>query len=114
MKIAVVVYAGPGDIARGYRAFGVIEDFKDAGDDIVAVFDGNGVETLAAYLDPGHAHHQLYLNVWDVILGTCSVCARVHRVQQKLESAGIEMLRDHKGHASIRNLVAAGYQVITI
>ncbi len=112
MKAAVVIYATPADSARGYRALGTAQEFVEAGDEVVIVYDGTGVETLAAYTEPSHPLHGMYMGLKSYIAGACGFCARSHGVKETLEAAGIPLLTDHKGHASLRKYVAAGYDLL--
>jgi hypothetical protein len=113
MKVAIVVYNGPADESFGYRALMTAREMKDAGDDVVLVFDGTGTETLASYLKPGQKPGALIESVRDRILGACGYCAQAHGVKDALVAAGIPLLTDYKGHASLRKLMLDGYQIIT-
>ena len=60
VKIAVVIYEPlDSDTSRVYRGLKTALEFKDAGDDIVVVFDGSGVKSLAAISDPKHKMNPL-------------------------------------------------------
>jgi hypothetical protein len=113
MKVAIVVYNGPADGSFGYRALMAAREMKEAGDEVVLVFDGTGTETLAEYVKPGQKPSSLFESVRDRILGACGYCAQAHGVKDALVAAGIPMLTDYKGHASLRKLMSEGYQVIT-
>lgn len=112
MKTAIFIYATPADMARGYRALGTAQEFVEAGDEVAIVYDGTGVETLAAYTDDEHQLHKMYEGLKSHIDGACGFCAKSHGVKDTLEAAGIAMLSDHKGHASVRKYVADGYQLL--
>lgn len=53
-KVAIVIYSNVTTEApsRAYRALGFAAELLEAGDDVTIVFDGGGVATLAAVLDP--------------------------------------------------------------
>jgi len=112
-KIAVVIYEPLGsDSARVYRGLKTALEFKQAGDDVVVVFDGSGVESLAAISDTGHKMNPLAVALQGNILGACSFCATSHAVAEPITSGGWPLLTDNKGEASIRKLVVDGYQIL--
>lgn len=48
-KVAIFVYESlAGDMSRAYRGLKTALEFVQAGDEVAVVFDGSGVETLAA------------------------------------------------------------------
>ena len=115
MKVALVIFSnleGAGNAAV-YRALGTAKEFKDAGDDVKIVFDGSGVEAAAAVSQEGNQLNGAYKPVADTVLGACGFCVKAHKVADEIEAAGIPLLTDNHGHASLRNLVVDGYQVIT-
>lgn len=77
------------------------------------VFDGSGVETLAAISDPTSLVHPLVTALRDNVHGACSFCASSHKVKDQLAAAGWPLLAETNGEASIRNLVAAGRQILS-
>ncbi|MDJ0348828.1 sulfur reduction protein DsrE [Cryobacterium sp. PH29-G1] len=112
-KIAVVIYEPiTSDSAHVYRGLKTALEFKQAGDDVVVLFDGSGVETLAAISAAGHPMNPLAVALEDNILGACGFCAKSHHVAEPIAAAGWTLLTDNKGEASIRNLVVAGYQIL--
>lgn len=114
-KVAIVIYSNVTDeaMSRAYRAFGFAAELMAAGDDVTIVFDGGGSATLAAVLDPGHDLHRAWKRVAASLRGACSYCAKAYGVQEKLVAAGVPMLADDHGHASLRALLAEGRQIIT-
>lgn len=112
-KIAVVIYEPIGsDTSRVYRGLKTAIEFKEAGDEVVVVFDGSGVESLAAISDPKHKMNPLVVALQDNILGACGFCAASHGVTDPIKTGGWPLLTEYKGEASIRNLVIQGYQII--
>ena len=112
-KIAVVIYEPIGsDTSRVYRGLKTALEFKQAGDDVVVVFDGSGVESLAAISDPGHKMNPLAVALRDNILGACGFCVASHGVTDPIKTGGWPLLTGYKGEASIRNLVVAGYHIL--
>lgn len=100
-------------LGRATNAFTTSKEFKQAGDDVVMVFDGAGVETVAALADPEHQMHKLYLQVEDRVAGACRYCARAFDVYEKLEELGVPFLSDFEQHPSLRKFVNEGRQIIT-
>jgi len=114
-KIAVVIYSnleGAGKSAV-YRALMFAEELIRAGDDVTIVFDGAGSAALAAIIEPGHDIHRTWQKAAPALRGVCSYCAKAYGVNDALAAAGIPMLVDDRGHASLRNLLLEGRQIIT-
>lgn len=113
LKIAVVIYesTNSGD-ARAYRGLKTALEFKEAGDDVVVVFDGSGVETLAAISDPANPMHPLAEALKSHIRGACSYCAKAHKSADAIVAAGWTLLTDNNGEASIRDLVTEGRTIL--
>lgn len=114
-KIAVVIYAsleGSGKSAV-YRSLMFVEELLRHGDDVALVFDGSGTASLAAILDPAHSFHHVWTKAAPALRGACSYCAKSYGVLDTLTEAGIPLLTDDRGHASLRNLLAEGRQIIT-
>jgi len=52
-RVAIVIYEDAAkDLARAYRGLMTAVEFLDAGDDVTVVYDGSGVDTLAAASSP--------------------------------------------------------------
>jgi hypothetical protein len=77
------------------------------------VFDGSGVDSLAAISAPAHKTNPLAVALQDNILGACGFCATSHDVAEPSTTNGWPLLTDKKGEASIRNLVVNGYQILS-
>ena len=113
-KAAIVIYTNiANDMARVYRGLGTAQEFVEAGDDVTIIFDGSGVESLAAMSDAGHDLNGMLESLRAVVAGACGFCAKSHGVEEAITGANWAMLVDHKGHASIRQLVVDGYTVLT-
>jgi hypothetical protein len=114
-KIAIVVYArleGSGTSAV-YRAMMFADELIRAGDDVTIVFDGAGSTALADMIRPDSNLHRVWSKAASALRGVCSYCAKSYGVKDELEAAGIPMLTDDRGHASLRGLLAEGRQIIT-
>ena len=114
-KVAVVIYSNitVEPASRAYRAFGFVAELLAHGDDVVVVFDGGGSATLAAVLEPGHKLHRPWQRAAPALRGVCSHCARSYGVADVLTAAGVPMLTEDHGHASLRDLLLEGRQIIT-
>jgi hypothetical protein len=113
-RVAVVIYEDAAkDLARAYRGLMTAVEFLEAGDDVTVVYDGSGVDTLAAASAPDHQLHRLVEKLRPVTQGACGFCAAAHGVREPIEAAGWPLLGDYKGHASIRTLVGEGYQILS-
>jgi hypothetical protein len=114
-KIAIVVYSkleGAGKSAV-YRAMMFADELIRAGDDVAIVFDGAGSTALAAMIKPEDGLHRVWAKAAPALRGVCSYCAKSYGVKEELEAAGIPMLTDDRGHASLRALLLEGRQIIT-
>lgn len=115
LKVAIVIYSnleGSG-LSANYRALMFADELLRAGDDVAIVFDGGGSTSLAAMITPGHDLNRVWKKAAPALRGVCSYCAKSYEVKDALEAAGIPMLTDDKGHASLRNLLLEGRQIIT-
>ncbi len=114
-RIAIIIYSkleGSGKSAV-YRAMMFAEELIRAGDDVSIVFDGAGSTALAAMIKPEHDLHRVWTKASSALCGVCSYCAKSYGVHDELVAAGMPMLVDDRGHASLRALVAEGRQIIT-
>ncbi len=114
-KVAIVIYSkleGAGKSAV-YRALMFADELMRGGDDVTIVFDGAGSTALADVLDPANSLHRTWLKAAPALRGVCAYCAKSYGVHEALTSAGIPMLTEDKGHASLRGLLLEGRQIIT-
>lgn len=115
LKVAIVIYSkleGAGKSAV-YRALMFADELLQNGDDVTIVFDGAGSSALAALLDPTSDLHRVWLRASPALRGACSYCAKSYGVKETLEAASVPLLVDDKNHASLRNLLLEGRQIIT-
>lgn len=112
-KVAIVVYSrleGSGT-STVYRALMFAQELQRAGDDAVVMFDGGGSVTAAELADPAHRMHALFKSV--PLAGVCRHCAKSYGVLDAVQAAGLPLLADDRGHASLRALLAEGRQIVT-
>ncbi len=114
-RIAIVIYNNITNEAKSpaYRAFGFAAELLSHGDDVVIVFDGGGTATLAEVLRPESPLHRAWLAAAPALRGACDYCAKSYGVRDALLAAGIPLLADHRGHASLRQLLEEGRQIVT-
>ena len=115
-KAAVVLLAGTdthADMGRAANALSTVQEFAEAGDQTTLIFDGAGTLWAAELLKEDNRLHDAFENVRDRVAGACHYCAGAFGVRDQLEEQSFPLLRDHKGHPSLRALVADGYEVIT-
>lgn len=112
-KVAVFIYESvAGDMSRAYRGLKTALEFVQAGDEVAVVFDGSGVETLAAIADPGSKLNPILQSISAAVEGACSFCASSHKVTEAIRASGYTLLTDFDGEASVRKFVNSGYTVL--
>jgi|SRR5665647_530446 len=113
-RVAVVIYEDAAkDLARAYRGLMTAVEFLEAGDDVTVVYDGSGVDTLAAASTEGHQLHSLVERLRPVTRGACAFCVKAHGVGDAVAAGDWSLLEEYKHHASVRNLVVEGYQLLS-
>lgn len=117
-KVALVIFTdleeSHADLGRVVNGLQIAREFKEAGDDVKMIFDGGGVASLAAIVQPEHRLHGVYERIEDLVVGACAYCSKAFEVKEQLEKAEIPLLTDYRQHPSIRSFVVEGYQLITI
>jgi hypothetical protein len=112
-RAAIVIFEDAArDLARAYRGLLTAGEFLEAGDDVVVIYDGSGVDTLAAASAHDHQLHSLVEGLRPNTRGACGFCAEAHGVQATISTNGWTLLTDYKGHASVRDLMVQGYQIL--
>ena len=105
-KIAVIIYESvEKDVSRVYRALKVASEFNQAGDDVVLLFDGSGVKSLAEMANVQSSMHTLLESLRSNIRGACAYCARAHEVEKILIGQGYAMISEAFGEISLRGLI---------
>lgn len=113
LKVAIFVYEPiDGDASRVYRALRTAHEFVSSGDQVEVVFDGSGTEALAEILRPGGKFHSQYQLIKNHVAGACKVCSKSHQVAEPISEAGIPLLDEFEGEASVRKYVASGYTIL--
>jgi len=115
-KIAIVIYCnleGAGNSAI-YRSMMFAQELQREGDDVCVVFDGSGSVAAAELAQPGHRMHTLFESIRPLVRGVCRYCAKSYGVLDAVEAAGLPLLIDDRGHASLRALLLEGRQIVTV
>ena len=114
-NIALVVYTKLEGSRHSviYRAPMFAQELRDAGDDVTLLFDGAGSVAAADLAQPAHGMHALYWNVKALVRGVCRYCAESYGVLDTVEASGLPLLGDDRGHASLRQLLMEGRQIVT-
>lgn len=116
IRIAVVVLAGtdgPSNMGRVVNALQTVAEAVEAGDEVRLIFDGAGTQWIGALADKEHRYHDLYSEIKPHTTGACQYCANAFGVKSAVVNEGITLLKEHRGHPSLRGLVAEGFQVLT-
>lgn len=115
-KVALVIYSKLGGAGNSaiYRTLMFAQELQRAGDDVTIVFDGAGSAAAADLAQPGHTMHALFQDVRARVRGVCRYCAKSYAVLEAVEAAGLALLGDDRGHASLRSLLEEGYQIVTV
>jgi hypothetical protein len=114
-KIAVMLLADtetPEAMGRMSNALTLAKEGKEVGDDVRLLLDGAGTKWAPALASEDHKYHRLFEDVRQEA-GACVYCARAYGVKDEVEQAGVELLDEYRGHPSIRQLIADGYEVVT-
>ena len=115
-RVAIIVLAdretheGLGRVANALEA---VKEFKEAGDEVVLIFDGAGTTWVGELSRKEHLLNPLFEAVRDRVSGVCSFCADAFGVKEEVKNSGISFLGEYDGHPSFRRLISEGYQVIT-
>ena len=109
LKVTLVMLADTethADRARATNALTTAYEFK-------LIFTGAGTKWIGELSDPDHRLHRAFEMVKDEVAGACRACAIAFGVREKVQASGVSLLAEYKGHQSLRERVAQGYQVIT-
>lgn len=115
-KVAVVVLADTethGDMGRVANALQTTKELKEAGDDVVIVFDGASTKWIGELSKDGSPLNPLFNQVRDKMVGACSYCAGAFDAKEDVRTAGAALVDEYEGHPSMRKLISEGYQIIT-
>jgi hypothetical protein len=115
-KVALVFFSvleGAGNSAT-YRHLMFAQELMRHEDDVCLVFDGAGAQALAEMAQPTHRFHGLLQSVRPRLRGVCHFCAKSYGVLEQIQAAELPLLGDDRGHASLRELLNEGRQIINV
>ena len=115
VKAAILLLAGTkthDDLGRLTNALQAAKEFKEAGDEVVVVFDGAGTQWVAELEDESHSAHALYRTLQEDVQ-VCDFCADAFHVGDEVDESPVERVSEFEGHPSVRDFVVDGYEVVT-
>jgi predicted peroxiredoxin len=114
LKVAVVIFENEqNDFANAYRGLLTATEFMEAGDEVTVLYDGSGVDTLAAASASDHKLNPLVEKLRPVTRGACAFCVSAHGVEEPIKAGDWPLLTEYKNHASLRHILLEGYQVLS-
>jgi hypothetical protein len=114
-KVAIFVHAGENELGRAVHALVYTEEIQAAGGDVKLIFDGVGTQWIGRFEDTNHPMNPLYKKVKALgVIEACDYCAEAFGAKEDIQKASITSVNDNEGHASIANLIAEEYQIITL
>ena len=123
MPTAIVVLSDPSSssdeaFGRVFNALATAYEYRQAGDEVVMLFQGAGTRWVGELEQPDHPAHALFEAVRDTVAGVSSACANVFGATDAALSADVPLLDDNPvpgttGLPSLRKLIGTGYTVLT-
>ena len=116
VKVALMVMSDMethADRAWVANALTTAYEFKEAGEEVDLIFTGAGTKWVAELSVQDHRLHKAFEKVKDEVSGACKACATAFGVREEVETSGIPLLTEYKGHQSLRKRLIQGYQVVT-
>ncbi len=120
-KYAIILQAGTETHegrARALHSLMYSLELKQAGNDVVLIFDGAGTEWIEAFTNPekrsGFENMFKMLKDAGVVQVICDFCATAFKVHKNLEERKLPMESDFLGHPSIAKWTSQGYQIIVL
>ncbi|CAN5310188.1 hypothetical protein BH23BAC1_BH23BAC1_48320 [soil metagenome] len=116
-KVAIIIFADSeshADLGRMSNAISIANEFNEAGDQAILLFDGAGVTWPGKLAEENHPLHKSFQKVKPHILGACAFCSKAFKAVEGVKKAEIPFLEDYKGHPSVHSLVKDDYQIITL
>ena len=115
-KVAIIVLAGKEThegLGRIANALEAAKEFKEAGDEVILIFDGAGTEWVGELSKEDHMLNPLYKAVKDRVKGACSFCADAFGAKEEIKRSEVPLLSEYEGHPSFKHLISEGYKIIT-
>lgn len=116
MKFAIVVHAGPQELARALHGLLYAQDLHNAGHQVTVIFDGAGTTWVKAFENPEHKYHDAYRATKDLGLigGVCEYCAGAFGVDEDVKQSGLPLSGEMNGHPSLADLVGKGFTPLVL
>jgi hypothetical protein len=114
-KVGIVLLADvetQGDKGRAFNALTSAREFKEAGDEVVLLFEGAGTKWVRELERDDGRFGEAFAQVKGVA-AACKHCATVFEVVDAVDASGVPLLDEYATHPSLKRLVDRGYQVIT-
>jgi hypothetical protein len=111
----VVLFAFQGDPLCFVHVLLNALDMDGKGIQTGIVFEGSSVTLVGELARPDNQFHGLYREAKEknLILGVCRACAVKLGALQAVESEGLTLLEDMRGHAGMARFLQEGFSVIT-
>jgi hypothetical protein len=119
-KVAIILHAEPGThdaMGRALHALLYTKELKEAGHEVVLIFDGGGTKWISELIKEDNPLAPLYKAVKETgaISGVCEYCVGAFGGETKvIEESGLSLASEYMGHPSVAALFAGGFQVITL
>jgi hypothetical protein len=114
-KVAIFVHAGENELGRAVHGLLYAEEIHASGGKVKLIFDGEGTVWIRRFEDTSHPMNPLYKKIKALgVIEACEYCAGAFGVKEDIQNASIASANDYEGHASIANLIAEDYQIITL
>lgn len=116
-KFAIILQADTDrheGFARALHALLYSIELKEAGHDVVLIFDGAGTGWAKKMSDPSSTLHGKYkkLKELGIVREICDYCSGAFKVKSDLK--GEPLVGDYGGHPSMSRWVAQGYQLLVL
>lgn len=121
-KIAIIVLEGTEvkeSVAKIRHALIYSKEIKDAGNEIILIFDGNGTKWLDIISNETSEFdflNKLFKEVKSkgIVYKACEFCSTRKDVKDSLKFKNVEFLSEYDGHPNVGKLINDGYQIIVI
>lgn len=121
-KIAIIVLEGiegKESVAKIRHALIYSKEIKEAGNEIMLIFDGNGTKWLDIISNETSEFdflNKLFKDIKSMgfVYKACDFCSTRKEVKGSLKLKNIEFLSEYDGHPNIGKLINEGFQIIVI
>lgn len=116
MKLALIVLCDTESLeslGKVSNALYMAAEALENGDIAKVIFSGAGTKWIHELEQEKHPMHALYMEVKSSITA-CEYCSKGFKQTLNLQKAGVPLVSEFRGHASIRKLVDDGYTILTI